>query len=103
MPELTIPNVRLSSEGEYEVDVPDLDVYRERVHTQPEGFTKKMIRSMTDAFPDKFNGPEEAFCVCDVFKYLIANGLSNGEKVTIEGLGTLSRDEQSQKIVFSPE
>lgn len=33
MTELTVPSVRLSSEGEYEVDVPDLDVYRERVHS----------------------------------------------------------------------
>ena len=103
MTELTIPNVRLTASGEYEVDVPDLDVYRERVHSQPEGFTKKLVRSMTNAFPDKFNGPEEAFCVCDVFKSLIANGLSNGEKMSIEGLGTIARDEQSHKIAFSPE
>lgn len=62
-----------------------------------------MIRSMTNAFPDKFSGPEEAFCVCDVFKSLITTGLDNGERVSIEGLGSLARDEQSKKIVFTPE
>ena len=103
MTELMYPEVYLSSEGTYEIRVPDLDVYRERIHTQPEGFTKRMIQSMTNAFPDKFNGPEEAFCVCDVFKSLITTGLDNGEEVHIEGLGTLGRKKNSKDIAFIPE
>ena len=103
MTDVINPEVYRLSDGTYGINVPDLDVYRERMHMQPEGFTKRLIQSMTKAFPDKFKGPEEAYCVCDVFKSIISTGLKNGETVHIEGLGILGKTKNSETVVFTPE
>lgn len=79
MPNMDYPGVCLAcTDEQYFLSVPDMDAARERVHMQPEGFTKTLIRSLKDAFPDKFDSEEEAYLVFDALKAVIV--LSNGEQ-----------------------
>jgi len=100
------PDVCLSEADEQcQITPPDLDKLRERVHKLPEGFTKTLVKSLTMAFPDKFQSDEEAYMVYDAMKAVIGTGLANGRKVHLEGLGEFSTEKEAgkSKVVFIPE
>ena len=106
MPNMDYPGVCLACTDEkYALSVPDMDAARERVHMQPEGFTKTLIRSLKNAFPDKFDSEEEAYLVFDAMKAVIATGLDNGNTVHLEGLGEFHVEKSNgvRTIAFGPE
>ena len=106
MPNMDYPGVCLACTDErYQVKVPDLDVARERVHMEPQGFTKTLVRSLKNAFPEKFDSEEEAYLVFDAMKAVLATGLSNGEHIHIDGIGEfhVTTDKGVHNVGFVPE
>ena len=106
MPNMDYPGVCLAcTDEDFALYFPDMDAARERVHMHPEGFTKTLIRSLKNAFPDKFDNEEEAYLVFDAMKAVIATGLDNGNIVHLEGLGEfhVEKSNGARTIAFIPE
>ena len=84
---------------------PDIEVMRERVHKLPSGYTKTLVNSLKDAFPDKFKTEEEAYMIFDALKAVIARGINNGDSVDLEGLGVFKREQEGgkSKVAFYPQ
>ena len=84
---------------------PDIATIRERVHKLPAGYTKTLVNSLKDAFPDKFQNEEDAYMVFDALKAVIARGIQNGDSVDLEGLGVFKREKEGgkSKVAFYPQ
>ncbi len=83
----------------------DTDISVERVKALPEGYTKTLVKSLTHAFPDKFNDESEAYMVFDALKAVIANVLKNGDVMDLEGLGEFRVEPRDGRkhVIFTPE